>query len=64
MVGGSDFRGMYTPQPLALGSYLTPKTQLTELLGYKSKQKRLAKREAALAEKEAAAEQEAAVAAE
>ena len=54
MVGGSDFRGMYTPQPLALGSYLTPKTQLTELLGYKSKLKRLAKREAALVEKEAA----------
>ncbi|MBQ6023491.1 MAG: PHP domain-containing protein [Clostridia bacterium] len=54
MVGGSDFRGMYTPQPLALGSYLTPKTQLAELLGYKSKLKRLAKREAALVEKEAA----------
>lgn len=54
MIGGSDFRGMYTPQPLALGSYLTPKNQLAELMGYKAKLKRLAKREAALAEKEAA----------
>ncbi len=55
MVGGSDFRGMYTPQPRTLGSVVTPKTQLNELLGYKAKLKRLARREAAGAEKEAAA---------
>ncbi len=53
MVGGSDFRGMYTPRPLSLGSYVTPKTQLAELLGYKAKLRRLAKREAAALEKEA-----------
>ena len=50
MVGGSDFRGMYTPTPISLGSYLTPKTQLSELLGYKAKLRRLAKKEAAEAE--------------
>lgn len=56
MVGGSDFRGMYTPKPLSIGSYVTPKTQLSELLGYKSRLKRLAKKEAAAAaEKEAQA---------
>ena len=54
MVGGSDFRGMYTPTSLTLGSCVTPKTQLAELLGYKAKLRRLAKREAAAAEKEAA----------
>ncbi len=53
MVGGSDFRGMYTPKPISLGSYVTPKTQLAELLGYKAKLRRLAKREAAAQEKEA-----------
>ena len=62
MVGGSDFRGMYTPTPLTLGSCTTPKTQLAELLGYKAKLRRLAKREAAAAEKETA-EKEAAEAA-
>lgn len=50
MVGGSEFCGMYSPQPLTIGSYQTPKTQLTELLGYKAKLRRLAKREAAAAE--------------
>ena len=50
MVGGSDFRGMYTPTPISLGAYVTPKTQLNELLGYKAKQRRLAKKEAALQE--------------
>ena len=68
MVGGSDFRGMYTPQPLALGAFTTPKTQLTELLGYKARVRRQAKKEAAQLEKEAAEkealEKEAAEAAE
>ena len=53
MVGGSDFRGMYTPKPISLGSYVTPKTQLAELLGYKAKLRRLARREASAQEKEA-----------
>ncbi len=53
MVGGSEFRGMYNRQPLTIGSYLTPKTQLTEILGYKAKLKRQAKR---AAEAQAAAE--------
>ena len=53
MVGGSDFRGMYTPKPISLGAYVTPKTQLGDLLGYKAKQRRLAKKEAA--QQEAAA---------
>ncbi len=60
MIGGSDFRGMYTPQPLTIGAYSTPKTQLTELLGYKARVRRLAKREAANLEKEAAEAAEAA----
>ena len=50
MVGGSEFRGMYTPGSVSLGAYLTPKTQLNELLGFKAKQRRLAKKEAALQE--------------
>ena len=53
MVGGSEFRGMYNRQPLTIGSYLTPKTQLTEILGYKAKLKRQARR---AAEAQAAAE--------
>jgi len=55
MVGGSDFRGMYTQHALTLGAYVTPKTQLAELLGYKAKLKRLAKKEAAATEKDAEA---------
>lgn len=56
MVGGSDFRGMYSPRPISLGAYSTPKTQLTELLGYKAKLRRLAKKEAALQEAQAESE--------
>ena len=50
MVGGSEFRGMYNRSPLTIGSYVTPKTQLTELLGYKAKLRRQQKK--ALAEQE------------
>ena len=50
MVGGSEFCGMYSSAPLSIGSYLTPKTQLNELLGYKARLRRIAKREAAAAE--------------
>ena len=56
MVGGSDFRGMYTPTPISLGAYLTPKTQLGELLGYKAKLRRQAKKEAAQQEAQTDAE--------
>lgn len=55
MVGGSEFRGMYNREALTIGSYSTPKTQLTEFLGYKAKIKRQQKR----AEAEEAAKQEA-----
>ena len=44
MTGGSDFHGFYNRSALTIGSYLTPKAQLTELLGYKAKQKRLEKK--------------------
>lgn len=46
MTGGTDFRGMYNRQPLLPGDYATPKTQLSELMSYKSRQKRLAKKQA------------------
>ena len=51
MTGGSDFHGLYNRSAISLGDYLTPKTQLNELLGYKARQKRLMKKNAALAEK-------------
>ena len=44
--GGSDFHGMYSRHAAQLGSYRTPKAQLSELLGYKAKKKRLAKKAA------------------
>ena len=46
MTGGSDFHGMYNKRPLTLGDYGTPKTQLSELLGYKAKLRRQAKKAA------------------
>ena len=49
MTGGSDFHGLYNRNALTIGSYLTPKTQLAELLGYKAKQKRLEKKNAVAA---------------
>lgn len=48
--GGSAFQGLYNKQALSLGTYLTPKTQLQELLSYKAKQKRLLKKTAAAGE--------------
>lgn len=48
MTGGSDFRGLYNKDAISIGSYATPKTQLNELLGYKAKQRRLMKKNAAL----------------
>ena len=51
MTGGSDFHGLYNRSAISLGDFVTPKTQLNELLGYKAKQKRLMKKNAAMAEK-------------
>lgn len=45
--GGSAFHGLYNRRALTLGSFVTPKTQLQELLGFKAKQKRLMKKNAA-----------------
>ena len=46
MTGGSDFRGMYNERPLSPGAFRTPAQQLNELLGYKARQRRLAKKQA------------------
>lgn len=56
MTGGSDFHGMYGHKNTSLGDYVTPKTQLSELTGYKARQKRLAKKAAEAAAQEAALE--------
>ena len=50
MTGGSDFHGMYNKRPLTIGDYGTPKTQLSELLGYKARLRRQAKKAAGEAE--------------
>ena len=50
MTGGSDFRGLYNRSAISIGSYLTPKTQLSELLSFKARQRRLQKKTAAEAE--------------
>lgn len=60
MTGGSDFHGMYGVKGTSLGAYVTPKTQLNELVGYKSRQKRLAKKAAENAAQTAALEAQAA----
>lgn len=49
MTGGSDFHGLYGHKETSLGCCMTPKTQLNELIGYKARQKRLAKKAAELA---------------
>lgn len=50
MTGGSDFHGMYNSRLTALGEFMTPDDQITELLGYKAKQRRLQKKAAVAAE--------------
>ncbi|MBR3766761.1 MAG: PHP domain-containing protein [Clostridia bacterium] len=50
--GGSAFHGLYNKRALTIGDYVTPKTQLQELLGFKAKQKRLMKKLAAEAEEQ------------
>lgn len=47
MTGGSDFHGMYSPSPIGLGGIEIPQQHLATFLGYKAKQKRLAKKAAA-----------------
>lgn len=47
--GGSDFHGCFTSHKAKLGSVITPEENLNELLGWKSKMKRLKKREEKLA---------------
>ena len=55
MTGGSDFKGMYNVRSLTVGAFGIPEDVLSKLMGYKAKQKRLAKKalKAAQAEKEA-----------
>ncbi len=48
MTGGSDFHGMYNHGQWSVGDYVTPKQQLTELLGYKTKIKRQQKKLASI----------------
>ena len=57
MTGGSDFRGLYNKSAISIGSYVTPKTHLNELLSFKARQKRQQKKLAAEAEAAAAAVQ-------
>lgn len=47
MTGGSDFHGMYSPSAIGLGGIEIPQQHLTAFLGYKARQKRLAKKAAA-----------------
>ena len=47
MTGGSDFRGLYNKDAISIGSYVTPKTHLSELLSFKARQRRLQKKNAA-----------------
>ena len=47
MTGGSDFHGMYGSKENKLGSYVTPEENLSKLMNYKAKQRRLMKKIAA-----------------
>lgn len=46
MTGGTDFHGLYNLDPVSIGDVLTPDDAMTKLLGYKAKQKRLARKAA------------------
>ena len=52
MTGGSDFCGMYNKYPVTIGTCSTPKNQVNELISYKAKLKRLAKKQAVAAVQE------------
>jgi predicted metal-dependent phosphoesterase TrpH len=40
MVGGTDFRGMYSKKPISVGEYSTPDAQVKALMSYKTKMKK------------------------
>ena len=44
MLGGTDFRGLYNTSRVRVGDVATPDDALQKLLGYKARQKRLAKK--------------------
>lgn len=46
MTGGTDFHGLYNLAPVSIGDVLTPDDAMAKLLGYKAKQKRLARKAA------------------
>ena len=46
MTGGPDFHGLYNLGPVSLGDVLAPDDAMAKLLGYKAKQKRLARKAA------------------
>jgi len=52
MTGGSDFHGMYGSKINKLGSFSTPDDNLSELMNYKAKQRRLQKKTASAAKKD------------
>lgn len=49
MTGGTDFHGLYNLDPVSIGDVLTPDDAMAKLLGYKAKQKRLARKAAKVA---------------
>ena len=44
MLGGTDFRGLNNTSRVSIGDVATPDDALQKLLGYKARQKRLAKK--------------------
>lgn len=44
MTGGTDFRGLYNMAQVSIGDVTAPDEAVTKLLGYKARQKRLAKK--------------------
>ncbi len=44
MTGGTDFHGLYNSDCVSIGDVCTPDDAVTKLLGYKARQKRLAKK--------------------
>lgn len=40
MVGGTDFKGMYSKEPISVGAYSTPEASVKALMNYKTKMKK------------------------
>jgi predicted metal-dependent phosphoesterase TrpH len=40
MVGGTEFRGMYSKKPISVGEYSTPDAQVKALMSYKTRMKK------------------------